>query len=308
MKQLIKSLLFLVVLIIGTNVIAGEKDKVVKHRFIASGHGFQKIVIVNEDKQIEWEYKVAGQCNDLSVLSDQTILFSTVDGAKLINLAKETLWVFKGEAGTEIQSASPLKNGNFLIMQNGNPAKLMEISRSGKIAKEIIIPTNTNKPHGQFRNIRKTNQDTYLIGYMHGDKVCEFDGDGKLVRTIKTPKHANVYSAVRLKNGNTLIACGDGHELVEVDKEGEIVWHVKENDLPGCPLRFVGGVQRLRNGNTVICNWGGHGHKGEQAQLIEITPDKKIVWQVNDWKNFGALSTCQILDEKGKMEKGQLER
>lgn len=278
------------------------------HRFIASGHGFQKIVIVNESKEIEWEYAVDGQCNDLSMLSDSTILFSCVSGAKLINLDKEVLWEYKGEEGTEIQSASPLKNGTFLVMQNGNPAKLLEISRASTIEKELVIPTNTSKPHGQFRNVRKTNKGTYLIGYFHGGKVCEFDGRGKLIQTFKIPDNANVYSAVRLKNGNTLIACGDAHELIEVDKKGNSVWQVKENDLPGCPLRFVAGVQRLKNGNTVICNWGGHGHKGEQAQLIEITPEKKIVWQLNDWNSFGALSTCQVLDEEGKMEKGQFQR
>lgn len=299
----------LLLLIFGCLCIAsGSAQTSQKHRFIASGHGFQKIVIVNKSKEIEWEYEVNGQCNDLSMLSDSTILFSRVTGARLINLNKEVLWEYKGEEGTEIQSASPLKNGNFLVMQNGNPAKLMEISRKGRIKKELIIPSSTTKPHGQFRNVRKTNKGTYLIGYFHGGKVCEFDRKGELIRTFTIPENANVYSAVRLKTGNTLIACGDAHQLIEVDKRGNTVWQVKENDLQGCPLRFVAGVQRLKNGNTVICNWGGHGHKGEQAQLIEITPEKKIVWQLNDWNSFGALSTCQILNEEGKMEKGQLQR
>jgi hypothetical protein len=280
----------------------------VKHRILTSGHGFQKIVLLDENKQISWEYPVKGQCNDLSMLSDSTILFSDVFSAKLINFKKEILWEYKGAAGTEIQSASPLKDNCFLVMQNGNPAKLFEISRSGEITKELIIPTNDSNPHAQFRNIRKTQEGNYLIGYFHGDKVCEFSGSGKLLHTFTLPENSNVYSAVRLENGNTLIACGDAHQLIEINKKNEIVWSIKENDLPGHPLRFVAGVQRLRNGNTVICNWGGHGHKKQQAQIIEVTPDKKVVYEINDWVNLGTLSTVHVIDETGEMEKGNVYR
>ena len=280
----------------------------VKHRILTSGHGFQKIVLLDENKHISWEYPIDGQCNDLSMLSDSTILFSDVFSAKLINFKKEILWEYKGAPDTEIQSVSPLKNNRFLVMQNGNPAKLFEISRSGKITKELIIPTNKSKPHAQFRNVRKTKEGHYLIGYFHGDKVCEFSGRGKLLHTFTLPKNSNAYSAIRLKNGNTLIACGDAHQLIELNKRSEVVWSIKENDIPGYPLRFVAGVQRLKNGNTIICNWGGHGYKNQQAQIIEVTPDKKVVFEINDWVNLGTLSTCQVLDETGKMEKGKVYR
>ncbi len=280
----------------------------VKHRVLTSGHGFQKIVLLDENKKISWEYIVDGQCNDLSMLSDSTILFSNVSGAKLINLKKEVLWEYKGVPDTEIQSVSPIKNDRFLVMQNGNPAKLLEISRSGKIVKKLIIPTNKDEPHEQFRNVRKTKNGNYLIGYFRGGKVCEFNGRGKLLRTYSIPKNANAYSAVRLKNGNTLIACGDAHQLIELNKKGKVVWSITENEIPGHPLRFVAGVQRLKNGNTVICNWGGHGHKNEQAQILEVTPNKKVVFEINDWINLGTLTTCQILDDIGKMEKGEIYR
>ena len=58
---------------------------------------------------------------------------------------------------------------------------------------------------------------------------------------------------------------------------------VKENDLPGNPLRFVAGLQRLPNGNTLICNWGGHGFIGQQPQICEITRDKQVVGEIYDF-------------------------
>jgi hypothetical protein len=278
----------------------------VKHRFIASGSGMKEIVIVDENGDIEWSYPSGKECNDVSMLSDSTILFSCRTGAKMVNLNKEVLWEYKGEPKTEVQSASMLKNGRILIIQNGTPAKLMEISKKGKVKKQLIIPTTKENPHAQFRNIRKTGKGTYLIGYFSENKVCEFDKSGKIIRTI--PMKGNAFSSVRLENGNTLIACGDGHRLIEVDKNNKEVWTLEENEIPGHPLRFVANIHRLPNGNTVICNWGGHGHRNGQAQIFEITRDKKVVWEVSDWDKFKTISTLQILDVEGRMEKGELYR
>ena len=40
------------------------------------------------------------------------------------------------------------------------------------------------------------------------------------------------------------------------------------------------------NGNTIFCNYLGHGHLGEQSHFFELTPDKKIVWEFADHVNF----------------------
>ena len=302
-------ILFCKTLLISCFLLADEgsqAQEIVSHRFLASGSGMKQIVIVDRTGEIEWSYPFEGECNDVSMLSDSTILFSYRHGARLINLQKETLWEYKGEEHTEVQSASPLSRKRFLVMQNGNPAKLMEIDRKGRIRKTIQLPTVARHPHGQFRNVRKTKSGTYLVGYFNGDKVVEFDGNGIPIRTI--PIKGNNFCTLRLANGNTLIACGDQHRLVEVDPEGAVVWCLEKEELPRHPLRFVAGLQVLQNGNIVVCNWGGHGHKGEQAQIFEITRDKQVVWQMDDWKNLGQISTIQILNEPGRMEKGELLR
>ena len=95
---------------------------------------------------------------------------------------------------------------------------------------------------------------------------------------------------------------------IEVDPNDKIVWRIDENDLEGNPLRFVAGLHRLPNGNTVVCNWGGHGHVGQQPQIFEVTPDKKVVWQVYDYKKFSTISNIQVLDVKGDATKGEILR
>ena len=65
-------------------------------------------------------------------------------------------------------------------------------------------------------------------------------------------------------------------------------------------------MHRLPNGNTVVCNWGGHGHRGKQAQIFEITKEKELVAQVYDNDLFTMPSTIQILGINGNPEKGEL--
>ncbi|MCL3781405.1 hypothetical protein EMN47_13525 [Prolixibacteraceae bacterium JC049] len=276
------------------------------HRFIAAGSGMKSIVIINEKGEKEWSHKVEGECNDVSMLSNGNILYSHKTGAKLINKDHEILWSYTGEKGTEVQSASPLSAKKFLIMQNGTPAKLMEFHISGKKLKEIEIPTKTDHPHGQFRNIRKLKNGHYLIGYFKGDIAVEYSSKGKELKRWNAK--GNNFSSVRLKNGNTLVSCGDAHQLLELNDAGETVWSLKNGDLKDHPLRFVANVQVLDNGNFLICNWGGHGHKNAQAQLIEVTRDKKVVWSFCNWDIAKTISSVQALDQKGKMEKGQIVR
>ena len=56
----------------------------------------------------------------------------------------------------------------------------------------------------------------------------------------------------------------------------------------------MGGAQRLPNGNTILCNWGGHGHTSGPA-VLEITPDKKLVWSLTP-RIQNRVSSIQILD------------
>ncbi len=68
-------------------------------------------------------------------------------------------------------------------------------------------------------------------------------------------------------------------------------------DLPeGC--RLVPASQscaRLANGNTVLCSRGGPG----RPQLIEVTPDKQVVWALEDYSQLGPATAVQILDDPG---------
>ena len=70
-------------------------------------------------------------------------------------------------------------------------------------------------------------------------------------------------------------------------------------------MRTVTELQRLSDGNTLVSNWGGHGgYSGKQPQLFIVTPDKKVIWEYDNFNQVHNLSTVQCLDVKLRMKKG----
>jgi hypothetical protein len=96
-----------------------------------------------------------------------------------------------------------------------------------------------------------------------------------------------------LANGNTLISAGGA--VTEYDADDKIVWRVDAEWLPDIQFGTLAGLQRLPNGNTIICNWNTR-DTGERvgAHVFEVTPDKRIVWQVTG-THIGQVAQCQIL-------------
>ena len=181
------------------------------------------------------------------------------------------------------------------------------MDRAGRIAREIKLTTKPGvKLHNQFRGTRKLANGHYLVCFKGEGRVVELDGDGREIRSLPVP--GDPHAAIALPGGNLLITCGDGHKVVEVDPTDKVVWELNENDLPGNPLRLMASPQRLPNGNTVFCVYPGHSHLGEQPQIIEVTRDKKIVWQFDDHAHFKTINQLQRLDVPGDVTRGEVLR
>jgi hypothetical protein len=199
-------------------------------------------------------------------------------------------------------------------MRNGNPAQAMIFNtKTNTVERVIPIPTTVTGTHGQFRHIRMTRNHTILVPHLGEGKVVEYDLNGKALWQVEAK---SPWSAVRLKNGNTLIA-GDWSAYVrEVDPQGKTVWELTQADIPDFRLFNLQTADRLANGDTVITNWcsgalAGHEDEWPQTvQVFEVTPDKKVVWALRSWDNpdLGTATSIQLLDEPGKVEKMELQR
>jgi len=61
--------------------------------------------------------------------------------------------------------------------------------------------------------------------------------------------------------------------VVEIDRAGKLVWQSREpNDGRKHYSFHLAGAQRLRNGNTLVCD-------GANGRLFQITKDSRIVWE-----------------------------
>jgi len=274
------------------------------HPMACADYSQGKVFLVSALGKVEWEYP-APNCNDLWVLGNGNLLFVTGHGVKEVTRDKKV--IFDYQSKSEIYACQRLANGNTFIGEC-NAGRLLEVDPSGKIVKQLrLLPDGKDGGHVFMRNARRLPNGHYLVAHFGQQVVKEYDAEGKVVMEIRAP--GGPHSAIRLPNGNTLIACGDMRQqanVTEVDETGKIVWQVASNELPGIGLKFMTGLQRLPNGNTVMTNWLGHGHLGKAPHVIEVTPDKKVVWTFADHKTMKTISSIQILDIPGDAAKGEI--
>ena len=271
--------------------------------FACTDYGGNKVCLVDEKGKITWQMP-AQRPHDVWLLPNGNILFTHVKGVKEVTRDKKVVWEFTTAERNEIHACQPLPDGKVMIAESG-PMRIIEVDRAGAIIKEVTLTTTCKRAHGQMRRARKLANSNYLVGQYSEAVIREYGPGGKIVREIP---HKNAFGGIRLPNGNTLLSTGDAHRIVEIDKDGNVAWEIKENDLPGNPLRFIAGMQRLPNGNTVVCNWGGHGHVGQQPQIFEVTPDKKVVGVIYDFGQFGTITSVSIVAVEGDPAKFEVLR
>lgn len=276
------------------------------HPFFCTDSYGGKVAQVAADGKIIWEY-ACKHPQDGWVLANGNFLFCHNSGAIEMTGKKEIVWEYKAAPKTEIHACQPLPDGSVMIVENG-PCRIIEVDRAGKIVKEIkLTPPPANvKIHDQFRGVRKTKDGRYIVARKGEKTIEELDADGKTLRI--TPVPGDVHNVLPLPNGNLLISLGDGHKVEERDVNMKVVWELNENDIPGHPLRLTTGFQRLPNGNTIFCNYLGHGHIGKQPHFFELTPDRKVVWSFEDHVNFKTVNQIQVMDVPGDPAKWEILR
>jgi outer membrane protein assembly factor BamB len=283
-----------------------------QHPMLYFGEGYNKMFVVNDGKVI-WTYSTGrgGEYDDAWMLSNGNILFSRMQYVAEVTPEKKEVWRYDCPTNTEVHCCQPIGLDKVLFIRNGLPPKLMVVNiKTGKTEVEHDLPAKSlddqKTVHPQFRRVRQTADGHYLLpmlGLGTNGAVVEYDQNFKEVwrYAIRSP-----WAAIRLKNGNTLITDESDKLTREVNPKGETVWELRPEDLPE-EYRFINTqtCTRLANGNTIICSRGGN---GKNAQLVEVTPDKKVAWVLQDWSVLGPATAVQILNDPGIPEEpGQSE-
>lgn len=280
-------------------------------RVLGSDRG--QVAIVDSGGKVEWEVMNPTEVHDLCLLPNGNLMFTT-KGPAVVEMTPEKTIVWKYESKpternkerVEIHAFQRLSDGSTMIAESGN-RRIIEVDRDGKIVKEIALKLDHPDPHRDTRMARKLANGHYLVCHEGDGAVREYDGDGKVTWSYKldlggrprSPGHGveghgtEVFGALRLPSGNTLIAAGNGNRVIEVSPDGKIVWSLEQKELPGITLAWVTMLEVRPNGNIIV----GNCHAGpENPQLIEITRDKKVVRTFKDLKTFGnGLAATQVL-------------
>jgi len=288
-------------------------------RFLAADSSKKTLALIDEDGQTVWQHRI-GPLHDLHQLANGHILCQ-LNWTRVVEIdpaTDEIVWEYdaataNGNEGkkVEVHAFQRLADGNTMIVESG-PARIIEVTPNGQIAREIPLKVENPHPHRDTRLVRKLDSGNYLVCHEGDGVVREYDATGAVVWDFAVPLFGRqrrkghgleaygnqCFAALRLKNGNTLISTGNGHGIIEVTPAGEIVWQLQQDDLPGIRLAWVTTLEVLPGGNIVI----GNCHAGpDNPQLIEITRDKEVVWTFHDFKRFGnALTNSQILAIDGK--------
>ena len=278
-----------------------------QHPMLYVGENCNKMYLVKDGKTI-WSYSTGKgpEYDDIWMLSNGNILFTRMQYVALITPDKKVLWRYdcnnaKDSTHTEVHSCQPIGLDKVMFVVSGLPPKLFVVNiKTGKVEVEhelpYIQPANASDIHPQNRRARVTAQGTYLVSFLNMGRVVEYDKNFKEIWSYSTPKP---WSAVRLKNGNTLITDEKDWLTREVNSKSETLWEFNcKTDLPA-EYQFTSAPQtctRLANGNTIFTSRG-QAFKG--PQLIEVTRDKKVVWVLQDWKNIGDATAVQILNDPG---------
>ena len=291
-----------------------------EHRLLVQGNG--KLAILEADGSVEWEMPW-GPIHDVHVLANGHIMVQQ-GAAKVAEIdpdTKQVVWSYdsataNGNAGrkVEVHAFQPLENDRVMIAESGR-GRIIEVDRSGKLLKEIRLKIDNPHPHTDTRLARKLASGNYLVCHEGDAAVREYNGSGQVVWDYKVPMFGRkpkpghgpeafgnkCFAAVRLSDGNTLISTGNGHSVIEVTPDKQIIWEVHQHDLHrDLKLAWVTTLEILPSGNYLI----GNCHAGPGQPLVfELEPkSKQVVWKFDGFDTFGNnVSNTQVLDAEGRV-------
>lgn len=238
----------------------------VAHRILSADSSKGRIAIIDEAGKTEWEKKI-GPLHDLHMLPSGNVLMqsSWTELLEVEPASGKVVWQYNsakagGNAGKPVEVHAFQRLDNGLTMiAESGPARIIEVDAAGEIKHSLKLRVSKPHPHRDTRLVRKLANGNYLVCHEGDGLVREYAPDGSTVWEYNVPLFDKKPA--------------DGH--------GVEAW----GNQCYCALR-------LATGNTLISTGNGHA-------VIEVSPDKKIVWHLaqNDLQGIKLawVTTLQVL-------------
>jgi hypothetical protein len=236
-----------------------------RHRLLLADSSVGRIAIIDEAGQTEWEMKI-GPLHDLHRLENGHILLQT-NWTRIVEVEPQTdtvIWEY--DSAVSNSDGRKVEVHSFQRLPNGNTliaesgrSRLIEVNTRGEIVHELKLQVSDPHPHRDTRLVRQLTNGNYLVCHESDGSVREYMPDGRVVWDYPVPLFDR--QPVR------------GHG-------------------PDAFGNQCFSALRLENGNTLISTGNGH-------SVIEVTNDKRIVWQVEQNELPGIklawVTTLQVL-------------
>ncbi len=266
------------------------------YRLLLSDLLAKQLLILERDGRVSWTYPEPGFVMDGERLANGNLLYCWYSMTKdkqagVREITPDGQVAFEYKIAQECHSVQRLPDGLTLIEDPSN-RRLIEVDRTGTIVRELKLQVGHDKTHRMARQCRKLANGNYLVAQEFDQAVVEYAPDGTVRQRL--PVKGLVYAISRLPNGHTLIGTGGGDDMgksvIEVDAAGATVWSFEPQDFPPeTNLEWILGAQRRPNGNTLIVNWLGHGKDGQGISLLEVTPQKQVVWTLAEKRTIALV-------------------
>jgi len=303
-RSVLKWMLCITLLVAPTSLNAADSNSIT-HSFLGFGKA-NRVTWVDEDGMVKWKLDLPA--SDGWNLENGNILVAVYPcadypGGGVIEVdpsTDQTVFAYQGQQ-KEISTALALPDHRYLITELGKQPRAIVVNQDGVIEKETAMQCQRKNAHMQTRMLRVLPNGNYLVPHLLDFAVKEYAVDsGEVVNSFATDDRGREkrdwpFTAIRLESGNTVVGCTNGNRVIELDSDGKIVWSVSNEDLGEPLIDDACGVQRLPNGNTVISSYHA---KGNATKLLEVTPDKKVVWKFNGMKS--GFHHFQILTTNGE--------
>jgi hypothetical protein len=258
-------------------------QETIEHFGKVQGITFKHIGVLGAKLQdtIVWEYKESlGSLNPNRLDNGNTLIVEVIAN-RVIEVApdNEIVWEYADvDLPTDVER---LENGNTLIADR-HGHRVIEVAPD----KETVWEYRNDSLLEIFGVQRLDNGNTLIVDDTPPARIIEVTPNEEVVWEYGGDDVELLWTSLgqRLDDGNTLIGDNSGMlnnssvRVIEVCHDKEIVWEYDDG------LVGVYTIQRLENGNTLICDQF-------NDRVIEVTPAKDIVW------TYGAI------DEPGGVQR-----
>jgi hypothetical protein len=219
-------------------------------RVLAADYSKKRIAILDESGKVHWEHKI-DNIHDLHMLPSGNVLFQT-SMTRLLEVDpkqnNKVVWEYDASKMNGNEGRKGIEVHSFQRLPDGmtmvaesGPARIIEVDAKGSIVRQVKMKVAKPDPHRDTRLVRKLESGNYLVCHEGDGAVREYSPKGEVVWEYAVPMFDK-----RPRGGHGAEAFGNA----------------------------VFSAVRLPNGNTLMGTGNGH-------SVLEVTPEKKIVWQIH---------------------------